>query len=94
MIFKKAALVFIVIAVIAVLVSVLPRESRHLAASTLCDKAMTIVRNDDYTNFAEAYMNFKEAIMLNSNFALPYIGLLELNKANSPGSALHYAGRF
>jgi serine/threonine protein kinase len=83
---KGIALVSSLLIVIAVVISFLPRESRRIAANTLCDKAMAVVRNDDYTNFAEAYMNFKEAITLDPNFAHPYVGLLELSRCEpSPG---------
>ena len=50
---------------------------------------MTTVHNDDYTNFAEAYINFKEAITLDPNFARPYVGLLELARCEpAPGLSL------
>jgi serine/threonine protein kinase len=86
---KRAGLTLSILAIVVALICILPRLSRHLAAKSLCDKAITIVRNDDYTNFAKAYSNLKEAIELDPNFAHPYVGLLELARcATAPGLSL------
>ena len=52
--------------------------STNMDANTLCTKGLLIIRGDNYSEFAEAYTNFHEAIQLDSNFAQPYVGLLEL----------------
>jgi serine/threonine protein kinase len=52
--------------------------STNALANFLCEKAMLVIRNDDYPHFAEAYTNFNKAIELAPRFARPYAGLLEL----------------
>ncbi len=77
---KRAGLVFSILAIVVALISILPLESKHAIANTLSDQAMTIVRNDDYTNFANAFNNFRAAITQDPNLARPYVGLLELSR--------------
>jgi tetratricopeptide (TPR) repeat protein len=52
-------------------------DSTNELANGYCEKAMSIIRNDTYREFGEAYTNFHRAIELDSNFARPYVGLLE-----------------
>src|SRR5262249_48373935 len=52
-------------------------------ANRLCETAMTIVRGDRYDEFAKAHTNFLKAIKLDTNFAKPYVGLLELRLRES-----------
>jgi hypothetical protein len=49
-----------------------------MEANALCDKAMYILRGDNFTEIGTAYTNFHKAIALDPNFARPYVGLLEL----------------
>jgi serine/threonine protein kinase len=52
--------------------------STNTLANILCEKAMGIIRSDDYARFAEASTNFNKAIELDPWFARPYAGLLKL----------------
>lgn len=55
-------------------------------ANALCEKAMLIMRGDNYEAFPEAYANFNRAIELDPKFARAYAGLLELRLRESvPG---------
>ena len=47
-------------------------------ATKLCDKGMSIIRADSWKEFAEAYTNFIRASEIDTNFARPYVGLLDL----------------
>jgi serine/threonine protein kinase len=51
--------------------------STNMEANALCDKALLILRGDNYRDFGTAYTNFHRAIELDHNFARPYAGLLE-----------------
>jgi serine/threonine protein kinase len=53
-------------------------DSTNQEAKALCNKAMYILRGDNYTEIGTAYTNFQKAIVLDPNFARPYVGLLEL----------------
>jgi serine/threonine protein kinase len=59
--------------------------SRVEAANVLCDRALRIVRSDDYERFALASTNLQKAIELDPKFALPYVGLLELGLRENSG---------
>src|SRR5262245_57329850 len=60
--------------------------STNSDASILCERAMRIIRGDNYAAFAEAYTNFSEAIRLDPAFARAYAGLMELRDRESvPG---------
>jgi serine/threonine protein kinase len=96
---KKAGLALSALAVVAILISFLPRQSRrsepssdgadstNLEANALCDKGMYILRGDDFLQISEAYTNFHRAIALDPNFARPYVGLLEIHvRESSPGT--------
>jgi serine/threonine protein kinase len=52
-------------------------ESTDKFANAYCEKAMSVIRNDTYQEFGEAYTNFHLAIELDPRFARPYVGLLE-----------------
>jgi serine/threonine protein kinase len=52
--------------------------STNMEANALCEKAIYILRGDNYREIGAAYTNFHEAIKLDPNFARPYVGLLEL----------------
>jgi tetratricopeptide (TPR) repeat protein len=95
---KRAGLVFSVLATVVILIFNLPHrsnrsepssdgpDSTNLEANALCDKAMYILRGDDFMQIAEAYTNFNRAIALDPNFARPYVGLLEIHvREASPG---------
>ena len=99
MVGKKAGLALSALAVVAAVISLWPRQpaersepssdgpdSTNLEANALCDKAMYILRGDDFMQIAEAYTNFHRAIALDPNFARPYVGLLEIHvRESSPG---------
>src|ERR1039458_4329788 len=99
MVGKKAGLALSALAVVAALISLWPRQpaersepssdgpdSTNLEANALCDKAMYILRGDDFMQIAAAYTNFNRAIALDPNFARPYVGLLEIHvREFSPG---------
>ena len=99
MVGKKAGLALSALAVAAALISLWPRQpaersepssdgpdSTNLEANALCDKAMYILRGDDFMQIAAAYTNFNRAIALDPNFARPYVGLLEIHvREFSPG---------
>jgi serine/threonine protein kinase len=53
--------------------------STNVVANMLCDKGLVILRGDNYAQSAEAYTNFQLAIELDTNFARPYVGLVELS---------------
>jgi serine/threonine protein kinase len=53
-------------------------DSTNIDATLLCEKGLTIIRGDNYGQFAEAVSNFTKAIKLDPNFAKPYVGLLEV----------------
>jgi tetratricopeptide (TPR) repeat protein len=95
---KKAGLALSALAVVAVLISILPHQSKrpepssdgpdstNLEANALCDKAMYILRGDEFLQIAEACTNFNRAIALDPNFARPYVGLLEIQvREAAPG---------
>lgn len=97
-ILKKAAFALFVLAVTATSALVLLHRfmrsdfpgdgpsSKNDEANTLCDKAMKIIRNDEYAAFPKAYTNFNRAIELDTNFARAYAGLLELRcREDVPG---------
>jgi serine/threonine protein kinase len=88
---KKASFALGAAAAVAALISFWPRtpggrsepssdgpDSTNLEANGLCDRAMYILRGDDYVEVGTAYTNFYNAIELDPNFARPYVGLLEL----------------
>ena len=87
---RKAGVALVALALVAALVSVLPRQkmrsesssdgapSTNMEANALCVRGMYILRGDNYVEFAAAYTNFNKAIALDPNFARPYVGLLEL----------------
>jgi serine/threonine protein kinase len=52
-------------------------DSTNVEANALCEKAMLILRGDNYAEVGVAYTNFNRAIGLDPNFARPYVGLLE-----------------
>jgi len=95
---KRAGFVVSVLAVAAVVISILPHrsqrsepssdgpESTNLEANALCDKGMYILRGDDFIQIGAAYTNFQRAIALDPNFARPYVGLLEIHvRESAPG---------
>ena len=98
---KKIAVAVGVIAAVVALISFWPRsqdvrsevsndgpDSTNLEANGLCDRAMYILRGDDYAEVGIAYTNFCKAIALDPHFARPYVGLLELRvreDVNVPG---------
>jgi serine/threonine protein kinase len=53
-------------------------DSTNLEASALCNRALYILRGDNYTEIGTAYTNFQKAIALDTNFARPYLGLLDI----------------
>jgi serine/threonine protein kinase len=57
--------------------------STNMEANALCDKAMYILRGDNYEQLRTAYTNLLEAIARDPNFARPYVGLLELQAHES-----------
>jgi tetratricopeptide (TPR) repeat protein len=52
--------------------------SANAEANAFCEKAMYILRGDNYAEFTNIYTYFRRAIALDPNFARPYVGLLEL----------------
>ncbi|HEY3857922.1 MAG TPA: protein kinase [Verrucomicrobiae bacterium] len=54
-------------------------DSTNLEANALCDKAMYIMRGDNYAELGTAYSNFVAAAALDTNFVRAYVGLLELD---------------
>jgi tetratricopeptide (TPR) repeat protein len=94
---RKGALAFIILTLVAgglviVLHKVRPvtpgdgRPSRSSDANTLCERAMFIIRGDNYDALPEAYADFQKAIERDSQFARAYAGLLELRLRESiPG---------
>ena len=95
---RKAGLALSALAVVAAVIFILPHQSNrsepssdgpdstNLEANALCDKGMYILRGDEFLQIAEAYTNFNRAIVLDPNFARPYVGLLEINvRESSPG---------
>jgi serine/threonine protein kinase len=72
-------------------------DSTNLEANALCDKAMYILRGDNYAELLAAYSNFNAAITLDPNFARPYVGLMELRSredVNVPGMPPETTGEF
>jgi tetratricopeptide (TPR) repeat protein len=95
---KKAGLVLIIFAVVAVnLVFAVRRftpseysgdgpPSTNILAEALCNKAMHILRDDNYQEFGQAYTNFNRAIELDPYYARPYVGLFEFRlRETAPG---------
>ncbi len=88
--FEKAAVALGVVLVIAASVPLLRRQlvradfasdgqlSTNMEANALCQSGLNIIRGDFYADFPKAYTNFHKAIELDSHFARPYVGLLEL----------------
>jgi len=52
--------------------------STNEVANTLCTEGFRIIRSDEYTNYFEAYTDFRRAIELEPRFAQPSVGMLEL----------------
>ena len=87
---RRAGIAFAAFATVVFGVAILMREnaqtdvypdgppSANMVANMLCAKGMLIVQEDNHAQFAEAYTNFNQAIALDTNFARPYIGLLDL----------------
>ena len=59
-----------------------PASTNDLA-NAFCTKALMNLRFDSYSNFEEVYTNLHKAIALDSHFARPYIGLLELRSCET-----------
>jgi serine/threonine protein kinase len=86
---RKIAAALSVVALVAVNIAFWQRQfgpssqsvdgppSTNMEANALCDKALLILRGDNYRDFGTAYTNFHRAIDLDHNFARPYAGLLE-----------------
>jgi serine/threonine protein kinase len=53
-------------------------DSTNMEANAYCDKAKAILRDDNSGQFATAYADLNKAITLDTNFARPWIYLLEL----------------
>jgi tetratricopeptide (TPR) repeat protein len=87
---KKFGMALVALAVVAGGVAILSRAlapsdlsadgppSTNLVANMLCAKALLIVQEDNYAEFADAYTNFQQAIRLDPHFARPYVGLFDL----------------
>ncbi len=95
---KMAGLALSALAIVTALISFIPHQtnrsepssdgpdSTNLDANALCDKAMYILRGDDFMQMSEAYTNFHKAIALDPNFARSYVGLLEIHvRESAPG---------
>jgi tetratricopeptide (TPR) repeat protein len=60
--------------------------STNADANAFCEKAMYILRGDNYTEFTNIDTYFRQAIALDPNFVRPYVGLLELQvREDVPG---------
>jgi len=59
-------------------------RSTNLVADSLCEKALAVIREDNYVQFPDAYTNFQEAIKYDPYFARPYVGLLEMAVRDPP----------
>ena len=59
-------------------------DSTNDLANGYCEKAMSVIRNDTYHEFGEAYTNLHRAIQFDPSFARPYVGLLEF-RLRDPG---------
>jgi serine/threonine protein kinase len=59
------------------------RDSTNELANGFCEKAMLVIRNDNYQEFGEAYTNLHRAIQRDPYFARPYVGLLEFRLRDS-----------
>jgi len=89
-VFKKAVVALSVLLVVAASVLLLRRQSvradfasdgslsTNMEANAVCQSGLNIIRGDFYADFPKAYTNFHQAIELDSHFARPYVGLLEL----------------
>ncbi len=84
---KKAGVALLMVALVVVMVqrqaarsdpAGLGPDSTNLVANMLCAKGLLIVQEDNYEKYAEAYTNFYQAIARDTNFARPYVGLLDL----------------
>jgi serine/threonine protein kinase/tetratricopeptide (TPR) repeat protein len=53
-------------------------NSTNLIANADCEKGLAIIREDNNAQLTEAYSYFTNAIKLDTNFARPYVGLLEM----------------
>ncbi len=96
---KKAALALIVLGAITANLFIFLRPFSHAEsagegppstneyATALCDKAMSIMRADNYAAFPEAYTDLNKAIALDPNYARPYVGLFDL-RSHLPVSGL------
>ncbi len=54
------------------------RPSTNSEANIYCDKAMQILRDDNFLQLTQAYAYFTNAISLDPYFVRPYVGLLQM----------------
>lgn len=97
---QKAALPFLLFGLLAGAFSIWTRQTPLAAffggvppskvdeANVLTDEALRIVRSDDYDRLGHALTNLHRAISLDTNFALPYVGLLELRGRDNRSSTV------
>jgi tetratricopeptide (TPR) repeat protein len=55
-----------------------PRSKKSEEANVCCDQGLKIIRSDNYAELPKAFADFQKAITLDSAFARPYIGLMEM----------------